>query len=166
MLTITTQNNNTFEVDSQNGQTLINSEILDWDVQKIKENSYHILYKNKGYHVDVVKTDWNENSVTLLVNNREYTLNITTEMDQLLKKMGLNSTQSKRVKNLKAPMPGLILEIAVEEGQEVKKGEKLLILEAMKMENVIKASSDVTVTKILLSEGDNVEKNQVLIDFE
>jgi biotin carboxyl carrier protein len=62
-------------------------------------------------------------------------------------------------------MPGLILSVAVAEGQEVKKGDPLLILEAMKMENVIKAPADATVKVIKVRKGDSVDKNQVLVLF-
>jgi biotin carboxyl carrier protein len=62
-------------------------------------------------------------------------------------------------------MPGLVHQILISEGQIVKKGDALLILEAMKMENVIKSPADGTATKIRVSKGQNVEKNQVLIQF-
>jgi biotin carboxyl carrier protein len=60
-------------------------------------------------------------------------------------------------------MPGLVLKIFVNEGMEVAKGENLFVLEAMKMENIIKAPADVTVKTIKIKPGDKVEKNQVLI---
>jgi biotin carboxyl carrier protein len=67
---------------------------------------------------------------------------------------------------LKAPMPGLVLKVLVTEGQAVKKGDGLLILEAMKMENIIKASSDGMVKKIHIEEKNIVDKNQKMIEFE
>ncbi len=62
-------------------------------------------------------------------------------------------------------MPGLLLDIKVQEGQEVQKGEILLILEAMKMENVIKAPTDARIKHIKVQKGQTVEKNQLLIEF-
>jgi biotin carboxyl carrier protein len=63
-------------------------------------------------------------------------------------------------------MPGKVLEIMVESGQTIAKGEGLLILEAMKMENMLKAEQDGTVKSVNVSVGDAVEKNNILIDFE
>jgi len=68
--------------------------------------------------------------------------------------------------NVKAPMPGLVLDILVEPGQSVQKGDNLLILEAMKMENIIKASGSGVVKNIPVHKKDAVEKNQLLIEME
>jgi biotin carboxyl carrier protein len=70
------------------------------------------------------------------------------------------------VSDLKAPMPGLVLQILVEPGQEIKKGDKILILEAMKMENAIKAPADAIVAQIHINPGTAVDKNQLLITFQ
>lgn len=67
---------------------------------------------------------------------------------------------------LKAPMPGLIVKIEVETGQDVKKGDGLIIVEAMKMENELKAAHTGKVKTIKIQTGQPVEKNQVLIEFE
>jgi biotin carboxyl carrier protein len=71
-----------------------------------------------------------------------------------------------KVNNLKAPMPGLVLRMNVKVGDTVKKGDALLVLEAMKMENVIKAAGDGVVKKITATEKTAVEKGAVLIEFE
>ena len=71
-----------------------------------------------------------------------------------------------KASKLKAPMPGKVLEVMVEVGQEVAKGEGLLILEAMKMENVLKAEDGGIVKSVNVSVGEAVEKNNVLIEFE
>jgi biotin carboxyl carrier protein len=80
--------------------------------------------------------------------------------------MGLDKMASAKVLNVKAPMPGLVLNVLVEPGQEVKKGDKLLVLEAMKMENIIKAAGDGKVGRIAVDKGQAVDKNQTLIEFE
>jgi biotin carboxyl carrier protein len=79
--------------------------------------------------------------------------------------LGLDNLQSAKVAELKAPMPGLVLSILVKEGDEIKKGDNLLVLEAMKMENIIKSPADVTIKSIRIKPSDKVEKNQVLIQF-
>ena len=72
---------------------------------------------------------------------------------------------AQKVNDLKAPMPGLVLDILVSEGQTIQKGDNLLVLEAMKMENNLKATNDAVVKKIKVSKGDKVEKNTVLIEL-
>ncbi len=72
---------------------------------------------------------------------------------------------AQKVNDLKAPMPGLVLDILVSEGQTIQKGDSLLVLEAMKMENNLKAINDAVVKKINVSKGDKVEKNTVLIEL-
>ena len=68
-------------------------------------------------------------------------------------------------KFLLSPMPGLLVRLAVEEGEEVKAGEELAAVEAMKMENSLRAPDTVTVAKILVAEGDNLEVDQPIIEF-
>jgi biotin carboxyl carrier protein len=63
-------------------------------------------------------------------------------------------------------MPGLVLDVRVKEGDEVKKGDPLLVLEAMKMENILKSPAHAKIKKINVNKGQAVEKNQVLVSFE
>jgi biotin carboxyl carrier protein len=78
--------------------------------------------------------------------------------------MGANSAQKKRAR-LRAPMPGLVVRIEVEPGQEVKRGDSLLVVEAMKMENELKAPYAGKIKDIKVTQGQAVEKNQVLLEF-
>ncbi|MBY0435500.1 MAG: acetyl-CoA carboxylase biotin carboxyl carrier protein subunit, partial [Cyclobacteriaceae bacterium] len=70
-----------------------------------------------------------------------------------------------KVNAVKAPMPGLIIDLRVNAGDTVKTGDPLLVLEAMKMENIIKAPGDGTVKQVKIKKGDSVEKGQLLIEF-
>jgi biotin carboxyl carrier protein len=79
--------------------------------------------------------------------------------------MGLSNATEQKINQVKAPMPGLVLRVLVEPGQKVTKGEPLLVLEAMKMENMIKAPGDAIVSSVKAQLGQAVEKNQILIDF-
>jgi biotin carboxyl carrier protein len=80
--------------------------------------------------------------------------------------MGLSLAASKVINDVKAPMPGMILDIMVSEGQEVKEGDNLLVLEAMKMENTILAPRDAVIKSISIAKGKTVTKNEVLIEME
>jgi biotin carboxyl carrier protein len=92
-------------------------------------------------------------------------MKVQNRLDELMEKMGFADAASKKMAELKAPMPGLVLALKASEGQEIKKGEPLLVLEAMKMENIIKASADVVVKTIKVKQGQAVEKNEVMMTF-
>jgi biotin carboxyl carrier protein len=104
--------------------------------------------------------------LNILVNGVSYQVALENEFDVLLKKLGMDKLAGNKINNLKAPMPGLVLRLIVEPGATVKKGDPILVLEAMKMENIIKAVGDGVVKKINVSEKIAVEKNQVLVEFE
>jgi len=87
-------------------------------------------------------------------------------LDLLIKQMGFSLGKSKTVNEIKAPMPGLILDIAVEVGQEVHEDDSLLVLEAMKMENNITSPRDGVIKSINIKKGDAVDKGALLIEFE
>ena len=93
-------------------------------------------------------------------------LQIKEPIDQLLASMGLDMAAMKKAEPVKAPMPGMILRVLVEPGQQINKGDGLLVLEAMKMENVLKAGTSATVKAIRVSERTAVEKGAILIELE
>mgnify|MGYP001211168504 FL=1 len=100
------------------------------------------------------------------MNNQEITVSIEDKYDALLKQLGMENMKSQKVNEVKAPMPGLVLNILVKPGQEIAKGDGLFVLEAMKMENIIKSPTDALVKSIEVEKGVAVEKNQVLVTFE
>ena len=136
------------------------------DMIKIDESRYHIIKNNRSYDIEVLNQDNKSKNYTLLVNGTEYNVSLKDELAQLLDKMGMSAGASKKVKEIKAPMPGLVLDIHVEAGTEVKEGDAVLVLEAMKMENVIKSPADGTVKAIEIAKGNAVEKNEILVSFE
>lgn len=93
-------------------------------------------------------------------------MELKDKYDELLQQLGMDKMLSAKVNDLKAPMPGLVLDVLVKEGQQIKKGENLLVLEAMKMENNLKAVSDAVVKKVKVGKGARVEKNEILIELE
>lgn len=137
------------------------------EISMIKEGQgyFHVLKNNVSYRVEVLKTDIAEKKVTLRINGKTLTLQVQDSFDQLLNQMGLGGMSTRKVNDLKSPMPGLVIDIPVQEGQSVAAGEPLIILEAMKMENILKAPANVSVKKVLVQKGKAVEKNEVLIQF-
>ena len=99
------------------------------------------------------------------MNGNTYDIQLTDRFDDLLQKLGMTGGSLTSAKSIKAPMPGMILKVLVTEGTEVEKGEPLVILKAMKMENVIKSPGKACISRILVKEGQAVEKNEDLILF-
>lgn len=144
----------------------INNQTFNLDIIEKTENSFHVLYKNKSYNLNILFVNVPEKTVSLKINHSAYSIQLTEEIDLLLNKMGIKNKTKQIKKELKAPMPGLVADIIVKEGDSIMKGETLLVLEAMKMENNLKAEDDVTIKKISIQKGFSVEKNEVLIVFE
>jgi propionyl-CoA carboxylase alpha chain len=65
-----------------------------------------------------------------------------------------------------SPMPGLLVQVAVKPGQEVKAGERVAVIEAMKMENVLFASADGVVKQVRAAQGDSLAVDQAIVEFE
>jgi biotin carboxyl carrier protein len=91
---------------------------------------------------------------------------MTNQYDELLHQLGMDNLKTTKISDVKSPMPGLVIRILVAEGDLVEKGGNLFVLEAMKMENIIKSSSDVRIKSVKVKAGDKVEKNQVVMVFE
>ena len=148
-----------------NGTVMLNGASVSADVAFIAGNKYHILSDNKSFMMEVLENDIAAKKFTIKVNDQVYQLSVEDQLDILLDKMGMSAIDKSKADNIKAPMPGLVLKILVEPGQSVVKGDSLIILEAMKMENVIKASGAGVVKAINVKEKDAVEKNQLLIEM-
>ncbi len=160
-----TVNNKTFEIKGE-GETLeVNGKPFIWDLSEISDTHFHILREDKSYRAEIVKADKSTKTFTIKVNNRLYTVSVKDKFDLLLEKMGINNTSTSKVNNIKAPMPGLIIDLKVNAGDVVKVGDSLLILEAMKMENIIKSPGEGVVRLVKIKKGDSVEKGQILIEF-
>ncbi len=136
------------------------------DVSQVGEGKYHVLKDNKSYEIELVESNYNQNLFSIKVNGNIYEVKAKNTLEQLLEKMGIDEASSSKVSELKAPMPGAVISIEVSEGQTISKGDPLLILEAMKMENVLKSPTDGVVKSILTTQGTNVDKNDVLVVFE
>ncbi len=151
-------------VDSKEGH-VVNGIPVTLDIVSISENYFHVIYKNRSYRAEVVKADPATKTFVFKINGREYPVLVKNKFDLLLEQMGLQNVGAAKLNLIKAPMPGLIIDLKVVDGQEVKQNEPLLILEAMKMENIIKSPGDGVVKSVKVAKGNSVEKNQVLIEF-
>jgi biotin carboxyl carrier protein len=112
-----------------------------------------------------MKLNSEEKTLVIKVNSVKFNLKIKDRYDELLHSLGLDSLSNKKINDIKAPMPGMVLNILVNEGDTIKKGDPLIVLEAMKMENILKSPTDGIIKKIPINKGVAVEKNQLLIQF-
>jgi biotin carboxyl carrier protein len=146
-------------------KTLELSDALDWDAVEYAPGCFHIIYNNKSYRAEIVKSDVATKTFVIKVNGVVQTVALKDKFDLLLEKMGMTSANTSKINNIKAPMPGLIIDLKIKPGDTVNAGDALLILEAMKMENVLKAPGPGTVKSLRIKKGDSVEKGQILIEF-
>lgn len=142
----------------------INESLFNGEVVQVDAHTFKVYKDTKIFTVEVV--DRQGKQMKLKVNDVMMDVAVTDHIDQILDKLGMNMAASTAVKDIKAPMPGAILSVMVSAGDEVQEGDQLLVLEAMKMENVIKSPGEGKVGAVHVSEKENVEKNQVLISFE
>jgi biotin carboxyl carrier protein len=160
--------NNKFQT-KVNGQYEFNfdkKDILDTDIQEISESKFNLIQNHKSHNVQVLKKDYPNKYYVLKVNSNVYKVNISDDLDILITELGLEAGKASQENDIKAPMPGLILEITASEGQEVKEGEAIMVLEAMKMENTITSPKDGVIKSIGVEKGQSVAKNELLIEFE
>lgn len=136
------------------------------DVIETTSNHYHVIQDNTSIKASITDANFNKKSYSVKVNNNTYNVAINDALDQQIEALGFEIGASKQVNDIKAPMPGLILEISVKEAQAVKENDALLILEAMKMENVINSPRDGVIKSISVKKGETVDKNALLIEFE
>jgi biotin carboxyl carrier protein len=125
---------------------------------------YRVTTGNRD--IDVVVVNRTEESTRLSVGGRLLDVTVASEGEKLIAKLGIDLSSQRKLKDLKAPMPGMVLKVLVADGQHVSKGDGLLILEAMKMENQIKAPADAVVSSIPIKEGTAVDKGEILIRFD
>jgi biotin carboxyl carrier protein len=134
-------------------------------VQQSEEN-FHLIQNHRSVNAKLVEVDRTAKKQTIEIEGENYVVAIKDELDQVMDQMGFDTAGSKHIKEIKAPMPGLVLEISVSAGQEVSEGDKILILVAMKMENSILIHADATIKRVAVEVGQAVEKGQILVELD
>ena len=166
MLQISTGPASSWEVDFRATDSItLNGQPFAWDMAALGGGRYHILHQGKSYNAELLSADYETKTFVLRLNGQRVELQAKDRFDRLLDQMGLSNATAAKVNELKAPMPGLIVDIRVQPGQAVQKGDPLLVLEAMKMENILKAPADGVVAGIRVELRANVTKGQVLVQF-
>ncbi len=165
MFKVKANNGTTLEVKNTLNKVFINNEEIVTDILNTGDNQFHIIYKNQSFSLSANEIDHENKTCTITINGKKIHFELKDDYAELLEKMGMASGTSKKVNEFKAPMPGLVLRLLVKEGDMVKKGDGLLILEAMKMENILKSVGEGVVKKIHVAEKGKVEKGQLLLSF-
>ena len=146
--------------------TMSQEELEAIDIIQTSPNKFHLIKDHYSLTGKVQETAINGKKLQVEIEGEIFEVEIKNSLDQMLEKMGFGVGAGKRITDIKAPMPGLVLKVFITEGQEVKEGEPVLILEAMKMENSIMLNADAKIKKIHVKSGQAVEKGQVLVEFE
>ncbi|KLT64100.1 acetyl-CoA carboxylase biotin carboxyl carrier protein subunit [Pedobacter sp. BMA] len=165
MYKVKVNGNFSYEIENNSNQLLVDGKEIQIDLSKISGSSIHVLHNKQSFNTELVELNRVEKSCKIKVNGNVYEVFLEDRFDQLLKQLGLDNLAANKVSEVKAPMPGLVLKVLISDGSEVKKGDSLVVLEAMKMENILKSPADGVAKKINVKPGDKVEKNQVLIQF-
>lgn len=164
MFSVTIQNK-TYSVENTNDKIQVNGITVEWDLKWISDRKIHLIFENKSIEAELISFDKESKTIQIKFGDKTSTLLVKDRFDILLEQLGMNNTNTGAVKDIKAPMPGLILDLKVKPGDVVKKGDVVLILEAMKMENIIKSPGDGVIKAVKIELKQSVEKNQVLIQF-
>lgn len=143
----------------------------DVDKFKVLEINYtkkEIILSNgsKKFECKILKENVIDQSYIVRINGEISTIRLIKQVEKTIEKLGIQKENQKNINVLKAPMPGLILDVVIKESEFVKKGDPVIILEAMKMENILSSPVDGIVKEIKVNPQQTVEKNNILIKFE
>jgi len=159
---ITTVNGDKYEIDiDQEDRITVDSKTYETDVQFLSDSGVLSLLLN-NHSVEAI-VEQREDSWEVLIHGELYTVLVQDERAFRLAKERGSSFEVSGDAIIKSPMPGLIIDILVDVGQSVEKGEKIVVLESMKMENELRSPRDGVVSHIYVSPGAGVEKGQALV---
>lgn len=137
-----------------------------YEVQLKNDEKYgtYILWKNRRYPVEIIRS--RQNKYEILFNDISYTFTVETPFS--LQRMKVLNKQKGKVDKefIKAPMPGKIIDVLVREGSQVVRGEAVVILEAMKMQNEILSPVNGLIVKVSAKANTNVMKDDVLVEIK
>ncbi|MBS1518426.1 MAG: biotin/lipoyl-binding protein [Bacteroidetes bacterium] len=140
----------------------IDGKEFEYDCKWLSPNVMILRINNKNYYISAVDNP-DENFTEVSIDSIISRVICKSELDILKEKLSGNKSGDNVRNDIVSPMPGIIKKLNVKEGQEVKKGDVLLVLEAMKMENEIKAKKDSVIKKVCVEEMSSVEKNELLL---
>jgi biotin carboxyl carrier protein len=162
---VTTINGQEYEVEIVDERHVrVGDKLLTVDFESVSgQPVYSLILDGKSFESFVYQgdEDWE-----VLLRGRQYQVKVEDEREKRLRAAAGGGVAEGGEFHLKAPMPGLVVSVPVEEGQEITKGQVLLILESMKMQNELKAPRDGTVGRIRVKAGESVEQKQTMLSVQ
>ena len=140
--------------------------IEDLDFTRIDDRHFHILAQGKSYRAELIERDFRKKQFTIKINGSPYVIKLADAYDQMVERLGLSANKIQGAQDIKAPMPGLVLQIMVKDGENVSAGQPILILEAMKMEHTLTAPFAGTVDECRTAVDALVDGGSVLITLQ
>lgn len=165
MLEATVNGERSYPVEITAEGTVVAGQLHTPDIYRSNARQFHCLHRQTGYTLELLEADYPRKTFTFKIQGQTVTVQLKDELDLMVEQLGMAQAAETVVREITAPMPGLIVGVAVAPGQEVRQGDSVLTLEAMKMENVIKSPVDGVVEAIHAQAGDSVDKNQRLVSF-
>lgn len=135
---------------------------LKWEDRRF----FTLEFKGHVFNGEILNENTENNILDIKINHRVFQVKKKGALDALIASLGMDKPKIKKLQELAAPMPGRIVSLAVEVGQSLEVGDEILSLEAMKMENVLKAEGVGVVKAILVKSDQVVDKGTVMIEFE
>jgi len=149
----------------KNNKIVFNGKEYNYEYRFVNDNVLVLRISNKNYFL-IVNENTDDNAIEVNLNSKTYKVVSKSELDLMIDKMSDNKVNKKVKKEIFSPMPGIITKLNITENQKVNKGDVMLVLEAMKMENEIKATKECVIRKINVELMKSVEKNELLIELE
>lgn len=156
----------TFEVDLSGDVVLIDGQPVSAELAAVPGTPLqHLLADGRSYRL-VARGGEGRGSWDIHLDGQRYEVEVVDERTRAIRAMTGAGAAQQGPKPVRAPMPGLVVRVEVDVGQEVKPGQGVVIIEAMKMENELKAEAAGKVARILVERGQAVEKGAVLVEFD
>jgi biotin carboxyl carrier protein len=162
---LTTVEDQTYEIEiNVEGEIVVNGQPVGIDFHPVAgQPVYSLLVNGRSYEAYVNPLD---DGLQVLLQGRLYPVTVEDERTKRLRESSSGQPVTKGEIQVKAPMPGLVVATLVEAGRQVEKGELLIILESMKMQNELKSARAGKITRVRVKAGDSVEQNQILMTLE
>lgn len=160
-------NDKTYEIElvSKEGNNVrisLDGKTIDLDVVMSENGFCSLLYEGHSYNAESVSHS--NGKYTITTNFKHFDVELSNPQKKYLRNTGNSIDEAQE--SIVSPMPGKIIKVFIEENQTVKKGDALLVIEAMKMQSTYTAAQDAIVEKVVVNEGDSVLRDQLLISFK